>query len=189
VQVVVALAPAPEYLAEEDLTLLRGFLAQGGQVVTSPGVAEVLAGAAEGQPESLYGGLVERRGGLWAAQQGIAVLFEDARHELLADFWREVLGLEEVQPGYHIVTTDYALHYHLGPAAPVQLSLPFAAYGYRYDAEARPIERFYGSEMEVTLGRREYVFLQRDRHAWPWLARASSHGGRENLADSPCPRG
>ncbi|MEJ2212188.1 MAG: hypothetical protein P8129_24630, partial [Anaerolineae bacterium] len=104
-------------------------------------------------------------------------------------FWREVLGVKDVQPGYHIVTSDYALHYHLGPAAPVWLSLPFVAYGYRYDEEARPVERLYGSEMEVTLGRREYLFLRRDRHAWPWLAREPNQGRRENLIDFPRPPG
>lgn len=172
VQGIVVLAPAPEYLTAEDLDLLREFLAGGGQVVTSPAVAEVLAGTAEGGPESLYGGLVERRGALYAAQRGIAVLFEDARHDLLADFWREVLGVEEVQPGYHIVTANNAFHYHLGPAAPVRLALPFAVYGYRYDEQARPVERFYGSRFDLTLGRREYVFLRRDVNAWPWLVRA-----------------
>jgi len=188
VRVVVALAPAPDYLAEGDLALLREFLAQGGQVVTSPGVAQALAGVTEGEPALLYGGLVARQGGLYVAQRGIAVLFEDARHDLLVDFWREVLGLEEVQPGYRIVTGDYVLHYHLGPAAPVWLRLPFPAYGYRYDEEAQPTERLYGSSLAVTLGRREYVFLQRDRQAWPWLVREFHHGGTENLTNPLCRR-
>ncbi|NIP93151.1 MAG: hypothetical protein GWO24_06720, partial [Akkermansiaceae bacterium] len=53
-------------------------------------------------------------GNLYLAQKGIAVLFEDARHETLTGFWREVLGLEDTQPGYRIATGEYAFHYHIG---------------------------------------------------------------------------
>ncbi len=170
VRTVVALSPSVEHFSAGDLAALRGFLAQGGRVVTSPGVGAALADAVDAEPELVYGGLVEQRGNLYLAQKGIAVLFEDARHEVLAPFWREVLGLERPQPGYRIVTDRYAFHYHLGPEpAAVTLSLPFAAHGHRYDAEARPAQRLYGSRLAVTLKRREYVLLARDRRAWPWI--------------------
>jgi hypothetical protein len=178
VQTMVVLAPGAEYLPDHDLDLLREFLAEGGKVVASPGIGAALRDAATGRSEFLASGLVERQGNLHVAQKGIAVLFEDARHDLLADFWREVLGLEVVQPGYNIVTADYAFHYHLGPAATVRLAPPYDAHGYQYDEEARPVERLYGPWLEVTLGRREYLLLERDRRAWPWLVRAFPGEGR-----------
>jgi hypothetical protein len=78
------------------------------------------------------------------------------------------LGLEEVQPGYGIVTADYAFHYHLGPTATARLALPFEAYGYLYDEQVQPVKWFCGSRLDVTLGRREYILLFRDYRAWPW---------------------
>jgi hypothetical protein len=193
VRAIVVLAPESKYLSAQDLERLGDALAQGSKVVASPGVAAALGDAAGGsQPElpAGSGDLVARQGNLYVAQKGLAVLFEDARHEVLGGFWREVLGVAEVQPGYRIVTADYALHYHLGPAVRVELALPFEAYGYRYDEEARPAERFYGSRLDITLGRREYILLRRDRRAWPWSAsvipeRAPvvSHGDPESMED------
>lgn len=162
VRAIVALSPSPDHLSDGDLALLRRFLARGGQVITSPGVGAVLADAVQAEAEPLYGGLVERRGTLYLAQQGIVVLFEDARHEMLAPFWREVLGLDILQPGYRLVTDRYAFYYHLGPRpVTVSLHLPFAAYGYRYDGQARPVERLHGRDLHLTLGRREYLFVER----------------------------
>lgn len=167
VQTIVALSPSAGDFSPGDLATLRGFLEGGGKVVTSPGVGAVLADAVSATPELLYDGLVERRHILYVAQKGIAVLFEDQRHETLSGFWQEVLGLAAPQPGYRVVTDRFALHYHLGPdPATVTLSLPFMACGYRYDDQGRPVERLYGSHLVVTLGRREYLFLQRDW--WPW---------------------
>ena len=68
-----------EYLFAGDLALLRDFLGSGGKVVTSPGVAAALADATGAPPELRYDGLVEQRGNLYVAQQGIAVLFEETR--------------------------------------------------------------------------------------------------------------
>lgn len=171
VQTVVVLTPEVAHLSPQDLPRLRDLLRQGGKVVASPGVAAALrATAGGGQPELLAGNLVERQGNLYVAQRGVAVLFEDARHELLEGFWREVLGLEEVEPGYRISTADHVFHYNLGTPAAVRLVLPFAGYGYRHDENAQPVERLYGSRLEVTLARREYLFLRRDRLAWPWSA-------------------
>jgi hypothetical protein len=169
VRAVVVLSPSLDYLSGEDLALLRGFLAQGGKVVTSPGVGASLVDVTGASPELRCQGLVEQWGTLYVAQQGLAVLFEDVRHEVLAPFWQEVLGLASIQPGYHIVTERYAFHYHIGPGpAAVQGVLPFVGYGYRYDAQAQPVERLYGLYLGVTLARREFVFLERDRWAWPW---------------------
>ncbi len=162
VRAVVVLSPSPDYLSDGDLALLRRFLARGGRVVTSPGVGAVLADAFEAWGEPLYGGLVERRGTLYLAQKGVALLFEDARHPMLAPFWREVLGLDTFQPGYRLVTDRYAFYYHLGPQpVMVSLPLPFRADGYRYDEQARPVERLHGRDLLLTLGRREYLFVER----------------------------
>ncbi len=170
VQVVVALSPSPAYLSEKDLALLREFLGRGGKVVTSPGVGAVLTGAVKARGEILYGGLVQRQGTLYLAQKGIAVLFEDARHEILAPFWREVLDLDRPQPGYRLVTDRYAFYYHLGPQpVAVSLHLPFKAGGYRYDEQAQPVERLYGRDLQVILGRREYFFVER------WRSSACPH--------------
>jgi hypothetical protein len=170
VGVIVALSPSPEYLSEGDLALLREFLQQGGKVVTSPGVGAALVGAVDAGPELLYDGLVGRQGNLYTAQMGIAVLFEDARHEVLVPFWQEVLGLDAAQPGYRLVTDRYVFHYHIG-AEPVVVrwDLPFEALGRRYDDEGRPVGWLHGVELEVTLGRREFVLLERVRPSKPWV--------------------
>jgi hypothetical protein len=168
VRAIVALSPSAEHFATGDLERLRHFLEHGGKVATSPEVAAALEDAVEGPSELAYDGLVEQRGNLYAAQKGIAVLFEDARHETLSSFWREVLGLEEPQPGYRIITGEQIFHYQIG-AEPVAVNwlLPFEAAGYRYDDDARPDQWIHGSILSVVLGRREYVFLQR---IWPfWL--------------------
>ncbi len=166
VRSVVVLSPGVEYLSDGDLAALRGFVAQGGRVVVSPGVAAALADAVEAPPEMLYGGLVERRGNLYAAQKGVAVLFEDKRHGVLAPFWREVLGLDAPQPGYRIITDRHVLHYHLGPEpTAVRWRLPFLAWGRRYDAQAHPHGWFWGARLSATLDRREFVLLRR---FWPF---------------------
>jgi hypothetical protein len=168
VRAIVALSPSPAHFATGDLDHLREFLGRGGMVVTSPEVGATLEDTVGDPPELVYDGLVEQRGNLYAAQKGIAVLFEDDRHEILSGFWREVLGLEEPQPGYRIVTDDYLFHYQIG-AAPVGVDweLPFEAAGYRYDDCARPTGWVHGKILSAVLGRREYFFLQR---IWPfWL--------------------
>jgi hypothetical protein len=177
VRAVVVLAPESNYLSAGDLARLDDALVRGAKVVTSPGVAAALGNESGGDQPELgaedSGGLVVRQGNLYVAQKGLAVLFEDARHEVLSGFWREVLGVEEVHAGYGILTADYAFHYNLGPVVGLQLALPFAAYGYRYDEGARPIERIYSSRLDVTLGRREYLLLRRDPRAWPWSVRVN----------------
>ncbi len=162
VRAIVVLAPSIDYLSVSDLNLLEGFLAHGGKMVTSPGVGMALVGAVPAEPRLVYEGLVERRGPLYLAQKGIAVLFEDKRHDLLSPFWQEVLGLPLPQAGYRILTDRFVFHYHLGPEpAALSLALPFEAAGYRYDDQARAVERLRGSNLTVTLHRREYLFLQR----------------------------
>jgi hypothetical protein len=168
VRTIVALTPSPDHLAPGDQDLLRRFLERGGAVVTSPGVGAVLGDAVQELPELAYDGLVEQRGNLYLAQKGIAVLFEDARHDVLPGFWREVLGLEETQPGYRIATGEYVLHYHIdAQPAGINWELPYEAAGHRYDDESRPAGWVHGKALSTVLGRREYIFLQR---IWPfWL--------------------
>ena len=170
VRSIVALSPSPDHFSASDLAMLRDFLTQGGKVVTSPGVGATLADATGAAPELVYDGLVERQGTLYLAQQGIAVLFEDRRHEVLSGFWAEVLGLEAPQPGYRIVSDRYIFYYHIGPeAATVTWGLPYEVMGHRYDDEARPAGWFHGSDLAVTLGRREFVFLERLWPFRPWI--------------------
>jgi hypothetical protein len=159
---IVALSPSAEDFSSADLAALGDFLGGGGRVVASPGVGATLAGEVRAAPELVYDGLVEQRGTLYLAQKGIAVLFEDRRHEVLAGFWQEVLGLDTLQIGYRIVTGRYVFHYHLGPEpAAVAWRLPFEAAGRRYDEQARPAGWLYGSDLVTVLGRREFVLLQR----------------------------
>jgi hypothetical protein len=166
VRTVVALSPSADHFSDGDLDILNAFLAQGGKVVTSPGVGAALLDASLTTSDLVYDGLVERRGNLYLAQKGIAVLFEDQRHEVLSGFWEEVLGLDAPKPGYRIVTDRYVFYYHIGPEpAEVAWALPFEALGHRYDDEARPAGWIHGSDLTTTLGRREFVLLQR---WWPW---------------------
>jgi len=161
-QAIVVLSPAVGYLSTGDLAALHNLLGRGGKVITSPEVGAALADATHAAPELLYDGFVERRGNLYMAQKGIAVLFEDKRHEVLSKFWQEALGLDEPQPGYRIETDRLVFDYHIGPEpATVRRTLPFETIGYRYDDQARPAERLHGSTLAVTLGRREYIFLRR----------------------------
>jgi hypothetical protein len=170
IRAIVVLTPSADDLYPDDLSKLRDVLRRGGKIVTSPGVGAVLAGAAQAAPKMAYGGLVEQRGDLYLAQQGIAVLFEDRRHEVLSGFWREVLDLDAPQPGYRILTGDYAFHYHLGPRpVAVAWGLPFEAAGYRYDDNARSLGLILGRNLTATLGRREYVLLKRVWLFSPWV--------------------
>ncbi|MCL7451941.1 MAG: hypothetical protein M8467_02710 [Anaerolineae bacterium] len=167
---VVVLSPAAGYLPASDLARLRAFLDGGGKVVASPDVGAALRELDAAPAELAYGGLVVRHGNLYVAQQGIAVLFEDRRHDVLAAFWQDCLGLNAVQPGYRLVTSRYALYYHIGSGpVTIEVDLPYEAYGYRYDDEGRAVERLHGSRLTVTLARREYILLRRDPWAWPWL--------------------
>jgi hypothetical protein len=168
---IVVLAPHVEDLAGDDLLLLRRFLQRDGKVVASPAVGKVLSAATSSAREPAYGGMVEQWGNLYVAQKGVAVLFEDRRHDLLSGFWREVLGLGTPQPGYEVLTRRLAFYYNPGPEpATVELVLPFDAYGYRYDDEALPAGALYGSRVTVTLGRREYLLLW-PRNPWTWHLR------------------
>jgi hypothetical protein len=168
VRTIVALTPSPDHLVPGDLDHLRRFLEGGGLVVTSPGVGAALGDAVLDTPELAYDALVDQRGDLYLAQKGIAVLFEDARHDTLSGFWREVLGLQETQPGYRIAAGEYIFHYHIGAEpAGVDWKLPYEAAGHRYDDEAQPSGWAHGNVLSTVLGRREYLFLQR---IWPfWL--------------------
>jgi len=175
VRSVVVLTPSAEYLAPGDLEALRQVLVAGGRVVASADVARALGSPAPVVPQLAYGDLVERRGNLYVAVQGVAMLFEAGREAELALLWREVLGLETARPGYRIVTGSHALVYNRGPGAvPVELALPFQGYGYRYDADGRPVERFYGTGLESSLGRREFLVLKRD--PWAGVPRARVPG-------------
>jgi hypothetical protein len=165
---VVVLAPRADQVSIDDLAILRDYLAEGGWVVTSPNVGAALTEAVPFAPDLVLGGLVERRGSLLVAQKGVAVLFEDRRHTVLSPFWQEVLGVDGVQPGYRILTGQYVFHYNIGPEPVVLRSdLPFPTLGNRFDVQARPVERIHGSDLMVSLERREYVFLWRVRQAGP----------------------
>jgi hypothetical protein len=167
IRAIIVLSPSPSFLATEELAALRRFLSQGGKLVTSPGVGAVLADATA-RAELVYGDLVERRGNLYLAQKGIAVLFEDKRHETLSGFWQEVLGLSGLQPGYRIVAYQTAFHYHLGPEpVTVDLSFPYEVQGSLYDEQARPIAPLAGAAPTIELQRREYIVLHRIWHPPP----------------------
>ena len=160
VQAVVVVSPGSECLQPGDLDALRGWMAQGGKLVTSRGVAEALLEPGHDDPDRAWAGLVVRWGNLYVAQQGVPALFEDARHEELASFWQELLGLQAAQPGYRVIGPTAAIYYHRGPdPAAVSLSPPLNAAGYRYDAQARPVERLRSAAITATLGRREYLFV------------------------------
>jgi hypothetical protein len=162
VRSIIVLSPAAAMLTADDLTELGDFLAQGGRLVTSPQVGDALAQETEVEPELVFDGLVEKRGNLYVAQKGVAVLFEDARHEILSGFWQQVLGLQSLQPGYRVMTKQVALHYQIGPEPiEVQTDLPFRAMGYLYDDQARPIQWLIGTRLTVPLQRREFALLWR----------------------------
>jgi hypothetical protein len=166
VRAIVVLSPAEDYMAAGDVALLRTFVARGGKIVASPGVGKALAGVTGAMPELGSGGLVEQWGNLYMAQQGVAVLFEDQRADLLSGFWREVLGLEGPQPGYQIVTGQFAFYYNPGPGpVAIEADLPFEGLGCRYDESSQPVEWIHRTHLAIMLGRHEFVFLER---AWPF---------------------
>lgn len=162
VRTVIVLAPEADLIPADDLKKLGDYLSRGGKLVTSSKVGETLAKESDAAPELAFGGLVKKRGNLYIAQKGIAVLFEDARHEILSDFWAEALGLKNPQPGYRVVTQQAALHYQIDrESIEVRTDLPFRAMGYLYDDQARPIEWQIGTSLKVPLRRREFVLLWR----------------------------
>lgn len=161
VRAVVVLTPDGSDLADGDLNRLRAYLRQGGKVVASPGVATALDLGLD-PPQPIAEGLIEQRGPLYIAQKGMAVLFEDKRHNRLAPFWREVLGLRTPQPGYRIVTERHVLQYHRGPDPVTFVArLPFHALGARFDDDAGLVEELRGRRLPITLGRREFVWMER----------------------------
>ncbi|HSJ55758.1 MAG TPA: hypothetical protein VLC95_01160 [Anaerolineae bacterium] len=173
VRTIVVLAPSVESIDRRDVESLRVFLERGGKVLAAAEVAQALDGGRGGNDVMMGGGLVERRGSLYAAQQGVGVLFEASRRAALNDFWREALGIENIQPGYRVETGGYAFHYQIGAApALVDVDLAHSACGYRYDANAMPVERLCGAHLEVPLNRREYILLKHDPRAWPWPVEA-----------------
>ncbi len=162
VQAIVVLAASAQDLSAGDAAVLRTFLEQGGKVVSSPDVGQTLAATSEARADWTSQGLVARRGNLFVAQEGVAILFEEERAESLSSFWEQVLGIERSQPGLQIVTVSAVLWYN--PASsPIRLEgwIHFSAYGYRYDDQGRrvqPLDRF---SRGLTLGRREFILLQR----------------------------
>jgi hypothetical protein len=179
VRSVVVLTPSAAYLLPGDLAALRQVLDAGGRAVVSADVARALGSRAAVVPQLAYGQLVERRGNLYVAAHGVAMLFEAGREGEIDALWREVLGLEAPQPGYRIVTGSHALVYQRGPGeAAVRLALPFPAYGQRYDQDGRPVEWFYGSYLETSLSRRQFLFMVRDPWAGPpWVRAAGKRPG------------
>jgi len=170
VRSIVVLSPGPVDLATGDVDVLREFLGRGGKVVAPRQVAAQLVGPSGAEPRMVYDGLVEQRGDLYIAQKGMAVLFEDKRHAQLRGLWREVLGLKAPRPGYRVVTDHHAFYYNLGPdSVTVCEILPFEVLGYRYDDQARPVERLRGSYLCVKMGRREYAFFSRVQRSRPFI--------------------
>ena len=173
---IVVLAPSAAFLSPSDLAILRGFLAKGGRVVASPEVGAVLRGTEPETALRTFGGLVERRGTLYTAKKGVAVLFEDKQHEILLPFWREVLGLVALPSAYRVLTERVAFSYNRGPEpAVVSIAFPFEGVGYRYDDQARAAEWIDAPLTMTRLGRREYVLLW--RAPWP--------GPRNFMTDLP----
>jgi hypothetical protein len=177
VRAIVVLAPDPGFLSASDLETLDSYLQQGGRLVTSPRVGGALLENLDVAPSTssvrsnlVYDGLVEQRGNLYVAQKGIAVLFEDKRHDVLSPFWQEFLGLANPQPGYGVITGRTVFHYHIGPdPASMRLVLPYEARGYRYDEQAQPVERFHDWRLSPTLGQREYTLLKKVARSMPWV--------------------
>ena len=161
VQTIIVLAPSTEDVSPGDAEALRSFLRHGGRVVTSPNVGSALAGAIDAEAAQAFGELAERHGGLYVAQKGIAVLFEDARHDVLSAFWEQLLGIERIQPGYRILSGATGLWYNPGPE-PITLAklLWIGAFGFRYDDQGRRLQPVDGLSTAVSIGRREYVLAQ-----------------------------
>jgi hypothetical protein len=162
VRAIAVISPATAYLPPGDLERLRAFLAAGGRVVASRGVAPAL-GDVSGEPEQRYGELARRWGRLSVAQQGVPALFEEQNAAVLAGpdgFWQDTLGLAVLQPGYRVIAGRTLLVYNRGPEpATIQLRLPFLAAGLRYPAQSLPAEALFGPSPAVTLARREYALL------------------------------
>jgi hypothetical protein len=169
VRAIGVLSPSVGYLSPEDVAILGDYLAAGGRVVTSPDVGKALAAGARSRRNPIAAGLVEQRGNLFIAQTETAVLFEQKNHQVLSGFWQDVLALDGLQPGYQIVTGEYAFLYHLGPGdTMVRTRFPYRAVGHRFDEHGLPVERVHGPYAQVALGRREYALLQRVWWPRPW---------------------
>ncbi len=161
VRTIIVLASSTEDLSPGDQQALGSFLKRGGRVVTSPDVGGALLDDMDAETFQVFGKLVERTGGLYVAQRDIAVLFEDARYEVLSAFWKEVLGIERIQPGYQILADSAALWYNPGPEPIKLVDFPgIGVHGFRYDDQGHRVQPVDGLSPEVSLGRREYLLLQ-----------------------------
>jgi hypothetical protein len=166
VRAIVVLAPAVRYVSPEDAAILGEYLAAGGRVVASRDFGQALGAGTRSGGDPIAGGLVEQRGSLFIAPAESAVLFEENHSQDLSGFWQEVLGLNRVQPGYRIVTGEYAFLYNLGPdVTTIRSAVPYRAMGHRFDEHGHPVEWIHSPYPRATLGRREYALLQRDW--WP----------------------
>lgn len=170
VRAIVVLSPTVEYLAAQDIAALRTYVAGGGHVVCSPEVGGFLAGEPWAPSGESRGGLVESHGDIYVAQEGMDVLFEQARADTLTGFWQEVLGVHEVWPGFRVVTETLGLYYHIGQApAWMRFAYPFEARGYRHDEHGRRAQAMTGALLCTELGRREFILLRRARRSQPWM--------------------
>jgi len=187
---VLVLVTEAEAMPSEDLRALKSYLEGGGRVIAVAEVAALLRTSDDGAPDadsaeskegdlwSGYDGLVERRGNLFVLHSALSDLLGSEWRTLLAPFWQRVLGVAPLEPAYRIVTDEMTFYYHLGPE-PVtwRLTFPYEGLGYRYDEDARPVERIHGPNRALTLARREYVLL------WRWRLRYQPIAGNLCLPD------
>jgi hypothetical protein len=74
------------------------------------------------------------------------------------------------RPGYRILTGRYVFHYHIGPEpSMVGRTLPFMAISLGFAHQVLPTGWIYGWDLSTTLGRQEFVLLQRIYTPWPWV--------------------
>jgi hypothetical protein len=165
---ILLLAYSPHHLSEDELSLLRTFLAGGGTVVAKRPVADLLVSALPNPQAATVTPYLTRitfsEGGiLYSSDHDVERIFSDTYRGELGGFWREVLGINKLQEGYVVASQDHVLLYNIsGRPATFDVDAPFAYWGSRYHRNGSPAAELRGtSALRTTLEHHEYAWLKR----------------------------
>jgi hypothetical protein len=165
---VLLLAYSPRHLDDDELSLLRAFLASGGTVVAKRPVADLLVSALSNFQINTVAPYLTRitsssGGVLYSSEHDVERIFSDAYREELSGFWRQVLGINKLHEGYAVTSQDHVLLYNIaGRPVAFDVDVPFAYRGSRYHRNGSPAGELRGdSVLRTTLEHHEYAWLER----------------------------
>jgi len=165
---VLLLPYGPRHLSDEELSLLRTFLAGGGTVVAKRSLADLLVSALPNPQTATVTPYLTRTtssdgGVLYSSDHDVERIFSDTYRGELDGFWREVLGINKLHEGYVVASEDHVLLYNIaGRPVTFDVDVPFSYRGSRYHRDGSPAAELRGtSALRTTLEHHEYAWLER----------------------------